>query len=221
MDDPSDIAAIVKDFLVETAEHLDRLDDDVLALEQNSGDAERLASVFRSFHTIKGTCAWLGFAQLEALAHSAESLLAAVRDGTVPFDSNIATLVLAVGDSVRRTLPSIDATQSEGEVDFTDLRRRLDSHNPDSETTPVAEGFRSAADALRDTADVVGPEVAKDRTVRVDVQLLDKLMNLVGELVLARNQIVQGLEQLEGSTLGARQPPSASRPSPPSCSKAS
>lgn len=199
MDDASDIAAIVKDFLVETSEHLDRLDRDVMALEANADDAERIASVFRSFHTIKGTCAWLGFAQLEALAHSAESLLSSLRDGNVRMNTDIASALLAVGDAMRRTLPTIEATQSEGDVDFTSLRQRLDAHNPDHEPTPVVHrGFANVAEALQE----LDPQVtaSADRTVRVDVHLLDRLLNTVGELVLARNQIVQGLEQ-PGSTL--------------------
>ncbi|MEZ0310311.1 MAG: chemotaxis protein CheA [Myxococcota bacterium] len=199
MDDASDIAAIVKDFLVETGEHLDRLDRDVMALEANADDAERLASVFRSFHTIKGTCAWLGFAQLEALAHSAESLLSSLRDGNVRMNTDIASLLLAVGDAIRHTLPTIEATQSEGEVDFTGLRQRLDAHNPDHEPATVRRGFANVAEALQELHD---PQVtpSAERTVRVDVHLLDRLLNTVGELVLARNQIVQGLEQ-PGSAL--------------------
>lgn len=199
MDDASDIAAIVTDFLVETSEHLDRLDDDVLALEANGQDAERLASVFRSFHTIKGTCAWLGFAQLEAMAHSAESLLASLRDGSVTMTGDIASVLLAVSSAIRRTLPTIESTQSEGDVDFSALRAQLDAHNPGHVPTAVKQGFASVTEALQDFAGTQAPASA-DRTVRVDVQLLDRLLNQVGELVLARNQIVQGLDS-PGSAL--------------------
>ncbi len=199
VDDASDIAAIVKDFLVETGEHLDRITSDVMALEANGSDPERIASVFRSFHTIKGTCAWLGFAQLEALAHSAESLLSSLRDGRVRMTTDIASALLAVGDAIRRTLPTVEATHSEGDVDFASLRERLDTQNPDYEPATVHRGFANVAEALKDLHEPNVP-ASTDRTVRVDVHLLDRLLNHVGELVLARNQIVQGLAQ-PGSTL--------------------
>jgi chemotaxis protein histidine kinase CheA len=63
---------IVKDFLIESYENLDRLDRDLVGLEKNPEDKEALAGVFRTIHTIKGTCGFLGFNKLEALAHVGE-----------------------------------------------------------------------------------------------------------------------------------------------------
>src|SRR5712692_8925747 len=60
---------IVKEFLVESYENLDRLDRDLVGLEKNPHDAEALAGVFRTIHTIKGTCGFLGFNKLEKVAH--------------------------------------------------------------------------------------------------------------------------------------------------------
>ncbi len=51
----SDSDDIVKEFLVESYENLDRLDRDLIALEKDPGNREMLASVFRTIHTIKGT----------------------------------------------------------------------------------------------------------------------------------------------------------------------
>ena len=182
-----ELAGIIKDFLIETAEHLERLDADVLALEENPDDAEHLASAFRAFHTLKGTCAWLGFAQLEALAHSAESLLSALRDSKVRFDTEVASTLLKASNVVRRALPTIEATHSEGAVDVAALRAELEAH---IEATSVPEepvDVWQAAYAGEEALSAIA-----DRTVRVDVGVLDRLMNQVGELVLARNQIMQG-----------------------------
>jgi two-component system chemotaxis sensor kinase CheA len=66
---------IVRDFLVESYENLDRLDRELVGLEKDPNDAEALASVFRTIHTIKGTCGFLGFGKLEAVAHVGENLL--------------------------------------------------------------------------------------------------------------------------------------------------
>jgi two-component system, chemotaxis family, sensor kinase CheA len=60
---------IVQDFLVESYENLDRLDRELVGLEKNPRDRDALASVFRTIHTIKGTCGFLGFNKLEKVAH--------------------------------------------------------------------------------------------------------------------------------------------------------
>src|SRR5438128_1767504 len=73
--------AIVKEFLVESYENLDRLDRDLVSLEQDPTSHSTLASVFRTIHTIKGTCGFLGFSRLEAVTHRGESLLSRLRDG--------------------------------------------------------------------------------------------------------------------------------------------
>ena len=72
---------IVKDFLVESYENLDRLDRDLVGLEKNPQDQAALAGVFRTIHTIKGTCGFLGYNKLEKVAHVGENLLTRLRDG--------------------------------------------------------------------------------------------------------------------------------------------
>jgi len=118
-------AEIVKEFLVESYENLDRLDRDVITLEQNPGSQETLASVFRTIHTIKGTSGFLAFNQLEALTHVGESLLARLRDGRLALNPEITTALLSMVDAVRQMLASIEATGSEGERDDRELMATL------------------------------------------------------------------------------------------------
>lgn len=188
-----DLTAIIRDFLVETNEHLDRLDGDLLALESRPDDAERLASAFRAFHTIKGTCGWFNFNQLELLAHSAESLLGALRDGSVHFNTSVASSLLQASNVVRRALPIIEATHGEGSPAVDEVRAQLESHlQPSSTATGNDDPVHVWSAAFEAETDDAISAIA-DRTVRIDVQMLDHLMNQVGELVLARNQIVQGV----------------------------
>ena len=72
---------IVSEFLVESYENLDMLDQDLLALEEAPNDRERLASIFRTIHTIKGTSGFLAFPKLESVTHTGERLLVKLRDG--------------------------------------------------------------------------------------------------------------------------------------------
>jgi two-component system chemotaxis sensor kinase CheA len=241
---------IVKDFLIESYENLDRLDRDLVGLEKNPEDQQALAGVFRTIHTIKGTCGFLAFNKLEAVAHVGENLLTRLRDRQLTLTPEITTALLSMVDAVRQMLGEIETTGQEGERDDSVLITTLTRlQQAPVAITPVATvpALESAAeqaappismgDILMQQAGVTAAEVqlaaqkqqdgdprrlgeilveqgsvrpadiadalrtqqssraasapASDSTIRVDVGLLDKVMNLVGELVLARNQVLQ------------------------------
>ena len=192
---PGEMDEIVAEFLVESYESLDRLDRDLLALERDPHSREVLASIFRTMHTIKGTCGFLGFAKLERIAHAAESLLAGLRDGSLSITPQTAGVLLATGDVMRLILRQIEATGTDGEDDHDGLVEdlgRLRGAPPG-----VSPAVPPAADARPETQPApAGPDrsvglrsAVTETTVRVDVNVLDRLMTLVGELVLARNQL--------------------------------
>ena len=139
----SDDEAIVKEFLIESYENLDRLDQDLVVLEKDPANRDTLSSIFRTIHTIKGTSGFLAFNQLEALTHAGESLLSRLRDGLLPLTAEITTALLAMVDAVREMLKSIEASGKEGERNDRDLISTLASLleppavSPRSEATPV------------------------------------------------------------------------------------
>jgi two-component system, chemotaxis family, sensor kinase CheA len=276
MNDSDDI---VKEFLVESYENLDRLDRDLITLEKHPKDREVLGSIFRTIHTIKGTSGFLAFDKLGAVAHVGENLLGRLRDGQLVLDREITSALLAMVDAVRQMLASIEATGVEGERDDGELIARLtrlqqgheatakdgpaevqaavaaaagassaragsSSISPASSPSEPIPGKASHAKAKSTPANSVGKAVATKSdaaakpmaetrgvamdeaksadgsegqraqaaatgqsatgsTIRLDVGLLDHLMNLVGELVLARNQILQFANRTEESTLVA------------------
>src|SRR5258707_2047198 len=116
---------IVKDFLVESYENLDRLDRDLVGLEKNPHDRDALAGVFRTIHTIKGTCGFLGFSKLEKVAHVGENLLTRLPDGQLTLNPELTTALLGMVDAVRQMLKEIQATGQDGEVDYPELRENL------------------------------------------------------------------------------------------------
>jgi two-component system chemotaxis sensor kinase CheA len=190
---------IVLAFLEESHENLDQLDRDLVALEVNPTDQALLAQVFRTIHTIKGTCGFLGFHRLETLSHAGENLLGAVRDGQLRLDAAVTTSLLALVDAIRRILHLIETTGTEGEDDHAGVVADLDAHlASDSAATPAAidDEVEEVEDeeVEVDTTETPRPKVTSDAaavsetSVRVDVAILDKLMNLVGELVLTRSQ---------------------------------
>src|SRR5215211_6535529 len=117
----SDMDDIVKEFLVESHEGLDRLDRDLVALEQRPRDRELLAGIFRCVHTVKGTCGFLGFAKLESVSHVGENLLSLLRDGKLELTPPIIGALLQLVDAIRQILGCIEADQLEGETDYTPL----------------------------------------------------------------------------------------------------
>src|SRR5258708_27979351 len=108
---------IVQDFLVESYENLDRLDRELVGLEKNPQDRDALGSVFRTIHTIKGTCGFLGFNKLEKVTHVGENLLTRLRDGQLKLNPELTTALLGLVDAVRQILGSIEASGGEGERD--------------------------------------------------------------------------------------------------------
>src|SRR5262245_35543977 len=179
-------ARILQEFLLESREHLDQLDRDLVTLESEPGSSATLARAFRVLHTLKGTCGFLGLARLGAIGHAGEGLLARLRDGDVTFTLDVASALLTLVDRVRRLLNEIERTGSEGTGDDSVLLsalQRLQGEAPTGVAAPVRD---VAADAPAEDA---GGGIGEAR-IKVDVQRLDRLMDLVGELVLARNQLV-------------------------------
>jgi two-component system chemotaxis sensor kinase CheA len=294
---------ILKEFLTESLEGLDLLDTKFVMLEQNPNDRDTLASIFRTIHTIKGTCGFLGFGHLEKLTHAGENLLSLLRDGKLSFNQEIASALLNMLDAVRTMLGEVERTGGDGEEGYSgliELLNRLKEGGatspptvvsiptptaatseplpdyflapvdpepqvpPDPPFTPEqpAPDNNAATPATRFSNNLIffaepeppahsvpplplpppEPEPAPSRvsappppatdsatatidrssslptpppapttgggaltiaesSIRVDIPLLDKLMNLVGELVLARNQILEYSVLQENSPL--------------------
>ena len=208
---------IVTEFLAESFENLARFEGEMIELEQRPNDPGLLASIFRTIHTIKGTCGFLAFTRLQDLAHVTEDLLGEVRDGKRSFDKDLTSLILESVDGIKRMLDAIEATGTEGAVFEVDLIARLERTRdgvpdlapaPPTGKAPAAPVLEAAAPA-NSAAEEPSPAPAAaqgsiaDSSLRVDVALLDRLMNLVGELVLTRNQVLQCSVLHENPTINA------------------
>ena len=97
----SEMDEVIKEFLVECNEGLDRFDRDLVALEKDRTSRELLDSIFRAIHTIKGTGGVLGYEKLVSISHIGESVLSRMRDGLLLLSPAIATALLAMADSLR------------------------------------------------------------------------------------------------------------------------
>jgi two-component system, chemotaxis family, sensor kinase CheA len=116
---------LLREFLTETGESLDTVDNQLVKFEQEPNNARILDNIFRLVHTIKGTCGFLGLPRLEALAHAAETLMGKFRDG-MPVTAEAVTLILSSIDRIKEILAGLEATEAEPEGNDRDLIDQLE-----------------------------------------------------------------------------------------------
>src|SRR3981189_2772323 len=115
---------LLREFLTETSESLDTIDNQLVRFEQDPNNARILDNIFRLVHTIKGTCGFLGLPRLEALAHAGETLMGKFRDG-MPVTAEAVTLILSSVDRIKEILGGLEATETEPEGTDQDLIIKL------------------------------------------------------------------------------------------------
>jgi two-component system chemotaxis sensor kinase CheA len=107
VDNFSQDETLVREFLIESEELLQRMDQDMIALESSPKDPELLNRVFRAMHTIKGTSGFLGYEAVVRLSHRAEDVLNTVRRGDVTLGPRVANVLLAARDQIGKMLEDI------------------------------------------------------------------------------------------------------------------
>jgi two-component system chemotaxis sensor kinase CheA len=190
---------IVESFIVETKELLDKLDNDLVELEKRQNDVELLNAIFRYVHTIKGTSSFIGFEQMSELTHKFEDVLNKLRKFELKLNPEIMDVILKAQDLMKVLLSKLEANDL-SPIDISGVVSKLER---------ISRGeFLIEEDVEKASVDNVSQKLQSkviDKTVRIDVERLDELMNLVGELVLGRNrltQIVSGIvERFEGESL--------------------
>jgi two-component system chemotaxis sensor kinase CheA len=171
-----DLEDIIKEFLVESYENLDQLDHDLLSLEDSPDDRNLLSGVFRTIHTIKGTCGFLGFPILEHVTHVGESLLVKLRDGELRLDATKTTALLQMVDAVRKMLSSIASTNSEGEDHYESLVEVLDQLSLGKMVQPVAVAAVPAATTAPDSHRPQSGSSAEDHGVEATLGDLESMV---------------------------------------------
>lgn len=188
-------------FLIEGQDILNGMEQSILSFETTASiDPQQFNQLYRGLHTLKGNCGFLPFPKLEAIAHSGETLLDTLRSTQQNFTSDIATTLLQTIDSIRNIFQTIQATGQEGTDDYSALVARLTAL---SQPSTLVETQEKKLAPLETQFLNTEPLATSESTIRVSIDLLDRLMNLVGELVLARNRMLQLLAINRDSTLVA------------------
>ena len=268
------MAEILESFLVETREILEKLDVDLMELENRPDDKDLLNEIFRSFHTIKGTSGFLGLVKLQKVTHRCEDLLNKLRKGEISLNEDIMDAILLAYDTIKALVDVIEANKNE-DYDTTEVVEKLSNlieslnagaapapteekpeaekqEQPESKEEPTqqkeeketqAETPTPTEEVKEETAKEIEPQVEEkkeekprqieskepekkkepkkeepkkaqpataaakktDTTIRVEVERLDDLLNIVQELVLGRNRLLQVnntvLQEMEGSEI--------------------
>ena len=278
---------ILQDFLVESFELVEKLDEDLVELENTPEDLELLNGIFRVAHTVKGASSFLNFDVLTHLTHHMEDVLNKARHGELIITPDIMDVVLESIDLMKALLHKIRDTSSDAGIDVSECVIRLDKVSGGDGDVPIVEASASVAPIAEEVvaveeeldydsmdadeieaeiqrllnerqdqdkakraakiaagesvpeappspedepveapasaptpppAPVVTPKVvastpraeevkaavpekkapaAVEQTIRVDVKRLDHLMNLIGELVLAKNRLIKINDDVE------------------------
>jgi two-component system, chemotaxis family, sensor kinase CheA len=173
------------EFVAETRDTLELVSGALIAWEADPRETSRLDEIFRFVHTVKGSCGFLNLARIEALAHAAETVLGALRDGSRVADARLVSAMLRLIDRISQVTEALEsgADTAAPETDIM-LITALDSAVTQPET-PVESGVL-----------VVKPT----RNVRIAVDLLDAMMNQVSDLVLVRNELARTLRTVRGDS---------------------
>lgn len=201
-----------EEFFAEVAEGLERISTALINMEADQGDKNLLDALYRDIHSIKGAVQLFGLAEASGLAHAMENSLEAERGkDTFEIDkAHVSTLLLCV-DLMSQCVHNSGSADMQKEVNFmANLLAPFSAQTHKSESTPVTQPVveevkemkaevkvqpvvreaqsQAAANAA---ASASAGEDKQDSTIRVQVSLLDRLMTLMGEMVLVRNQVLQ------------------------------
>ncbi|MCJ8347648.1 chemotaxis protein CheA [bacterium] len=232
----------LQEFLTDTQEILDQLDQSFLVLESKPNDFETINEVFRSLHTIKGGAGFMSLDLLEKLTHVGENLLVYHRDSKIGIQKETLTLLYSLIDASTTIIGNLSRDSNEGKKDYHKLVQRFETqlHNlqdvivdPEIIENQQITSFENELNQIDDLEALQemllqknlsenlenksiesnqnleedeGPISDSNRGVqqnhlRIDVDELDKLMVLVEELVLARNQLLQFTNEQENPNL--------------------
>ena len=174
---------LLQEFIAETRETLEALSGEIVMWEADPSDRQRLDAIFRFVHTVKGSCGFLDLPRLSRLSHAAEDVLAAVRSGERVPDTALVNAVLAVVDRIGEIIEAIDVGTA------------LDDSGEDLLIAALAEGAErstlSGSEAVAVPTNQGGRSAT--RSVRLNVDLLDRMMSGMSDMVLARNELARRL----------------------------
>jgi two-component system chemotaxis sensor kinase CheA len=204
---------ILAEFILEAREIIDRLDVDFVRLEENPSDQALVGNIFRGLHTLKGSSGFFSLKRLEKLSHAGESLLGKIRAGQAELDFEKSTRLLEMNDILRQIIEGVEANKIEPAGDDQELIAVLLGLSQHEKASPIESSATTVTavtevlveelvqEQIRESSE--SPEVTSASSsgqevvvpVKVNPDVLDKLMNIASEMVLARNRLLPFSQQ--------------------------
>ena len=192
-------------FLTESEEGLATAEQALMTLECRPQDEESVATVFRAAHTLKGNAGFFGFQGLTELAHALEDVLDRVRKRELPATAPLVTLLLRSIDALRGMVPEAvwgtDGLLPEHQALLQQLLRAGSAQASDPagmDLAPAGAGDDGVVVEERRSGPGRRGADQHEGTVRVELDTLDRMMNLTGEISVARGRLTQLLAGVPG-----------------------
>ncbi|MBL7170056.1 MAG: chemotaxis protein CheA [Candidatus Aenigmarchaeota archaeon] len=164
-------------FLAEANEIVQKLDGDILELEKNPKSKNLINDIFRVMHTLKGNSAAVGLKELSELCHAAEDLFDLVRGGKEELIQERIEVLFAVADAIKKIITDV----SKGVKKEYELQDLIEILKGNKDVSELKSGKK--------------PEELEIRTVKVEKEKLDRMMSLIGELMITKirlNSLLEG-----------------------------
>ena len=194
-----DVSQYLEIFIDETSEHLQNLSDCIMELEKDPENMDTINEIFRAAHSLKGMAGTMGFKRMQRLTHDMENVFQEVRSEKVKVTSSMIDLLFKCLDAIEGYLDNVKASSDEGTEDNELIIKELNDfiaaedgaaaapaqEQPQAQAAKPAAKTQSSGNKKQTVAKPV-----TNRTVRVDIEKLDALMNQVSELIIAKNSLV-------------------------------
>ena len=212
---------IIRDFITESKDNISRAEQAILKLETNPDDKESINSVFRMFHTLKGTSSFLGLNFLSEFAHKAESLLSKIRDGIIKLNQYHIEISLKAIDLIKEILESIEKKLDNPSFitlkpsSYDEVVKEIveaESGKVKKEDSLPKNELKNesiiAENKVFENNQIIENQVIKketeDTTIRIKTEKLDRLIDMIGELAISYSMLSQDLEKLSDNAISKK-----------------
>ena len=189
-----DREAVLASFLVESEEGLDIMEQALVQMESTPSDPELLPNIFRVAHSLKGNATSLGLSDLAGFAHVVEDLLDVFREQQAVPSADLISLLLKAVDELRAMVSTAKAGPRELTAKQQKIRKEI-AHEVEKRSKRILAASGASGESSS-TAKIDTLPGASPRTLRADVEKLDHMLNLTGEIVIAQGRLRQMIEKL-------------------------
>jgi len=190
--------AVLTSFVAETQEGLDLMEQALLAMESRSGGTELLDDIFRVAHTLKGNATSLELDDLKSFAHAVEDLLDVLREQNAEVGAEVISLLLRAVDELRALVIATPAGSPKLTPEQQQLRKQIGNQVASRSQRVIAPNSKTEGEQSVRAATSLAAPGAANRTLRTDIDKLDRMLNLTGEIVIAQGRLRRMIEKVDG-----------------------